>query len=155
MTCIVQAVTGTHIEAARRLFLAYAASLGIDLGFQDFQGELATLPGDYVPPRGALLLAFDGEDALGCVAVRPLEAPRLAELKRLYVSPARRGRGIGLELTQAALNSARGAQYERVLLDTLPSMDAAQRMYERLGFRDIDAYRHNPIESTRYLELKL
>lgn len=161
MTRIVQATTRTHIEAARQLFSEYAATLGIDLEFQGFQKELATLPGDYVPPLGALLLAFHGDDTLGCVALRPLEppralmTPRVAELKRLYVAPAGRRQGIGLELTQAALKAARGARYERVRLDTLPSMDAAQRLYERLGFRDIDAYRYNPVASTRYLGLEL
>jgi ribosomal protein S18 acetylase RimI-like enzyme len=155
MTRIVQAVTDFHVESAKRLFSDYVASLDIDLGFQDFQSELAALPGDYVPPLGALLLAIEGDAALGCVALRPLELPAVAELKRLYVAPGGRGQGIGFALTEAVLDVARAAGYERVRLDTLPSMDAAQRMYDRLGFRDIDAYRYNPVESTRYLEIEL
>jgi len=156
MVRIVQATTEDDIQAARRLFSDYAASLGIDLGFQDFESELATLPGDYAPPQGALLLAVEDDRVLGCVALRPLEpAARMGELKRLYVSPAGRGQGIGLTLTLAILHAARSAGYERVRLDTLPSMQTAQRMYERLGFRDIDAYRYNPVESARFLELKL
>ena len=155
MTRIVQATSGTRIDMARQLFTDYAASLGIDLGFQGFASELAALPGHYVPPLGALLLAIERDECLGCVALRPLEPPRVAELKRLYVTPAGRGSGIGLSLTLAALDAARGAGYERVRLDTLPSMEAAQRLYERLGFRDVDAYRYNPVRETRYLELDL
>lgn len=156
MTRILQASSPAHIDAARRLFAEYAASLEIDLGFQDFATELAALPGDYVPPRGALLLALDHSGAaLGCVALRPLEWPSAAELKRLYVAASGRGQRLGLELTRAALSAAREAGYERVRLDTLPSMHAAQRLYERLGFRDIGPYRFNPVESARYMELEL
>lgn len=152
---IIQASTESDIEAARGLFSEYAASLGIDLGFQGFESEMATLPGDYVPPLGALLLAVDNDRALGCVALRPLESAGIGELKRLYVTPAGRGQGIGLRLTQAVLRLAHSAGYERVRLDTLPSMRDAQRMYERLGFVEIGAYRHNPVESARFLELEL
>jgi len=140
---------------ARSLFAEYASSLDIDLGFQGFDDELTALPGQYVPPSGALLLALEGGDAVGCVALRPIEPPRVGELKRLYVAPAGRGRGVGLALTQAAIDAARAAGYESIRLDTLSTMDAAQRMYERLGFRDIEAYRFNPVESARFLELEL
>ncbi len=152
---IIQATTATDIDAARRLFAEYARSLDIDLDFQGFAAELAALPGDYVPVHGALLLALDGHDALGCVALRPLEPPRIAELKRLYVVPSGRGRGVGLSLARTAIEAAREGGYERVRLDTLPSMGPALRLYERLGFRDIHAYRYNPIETARYLELRL
>lgn len=155
MTAIIQVTSPAHVEEARRLFAEYALSLDIDLSFQGFEEELAALPGEYVPPLGALLLALAGEDAVGCVALRPIEPPRVAELKRLYVAPAGRGKGIGLALTQAAIEAARTAGYESIRLDTLRTMDAAQRMYERLGFRDIAAYRYNPDESARYLELEL
>lgn len=156
MTRIVQATFAPQIEAVRRLFTDYAASLEIDLSFQDFERELSSLPGDYVPPLGALFLAVDDDvdQAIGCVALRQWEAD-VAELKRLYVTPAGRGRGLGLALTHAALDEARALGYARVRLDTLPSMECAQALYERLGFREIDAYRFNPIEEARYMELDL
>ena len=155
MTEILQTTLGAHVDAARRLFKDYAASLEIDLGFQSFSSELEGLPGEYAPPSGALLLAMDGDDALGCVALRPLEPPLIAELKRLYVVPGARDGGLGVRLTEAALDAARAAGYARVRLDTLSSMQAALRLYGRLGFRDIDAYRYNPFEAARYLELEL
>jgi putative acetyltransferase len=154
LTEIVQANSRSDVDAARRLFTEYAASLDIDLGFQDFASELEGLPGEYVPPSGALLVAMDGERAVGCVALRPLEPPSVAEIKRLYVVPAEHHRGLGVRLAEAALCAARAAGYTRVRLDTLSSMKAAQRLYEGLGFSDIEAYRHNPHEA-RYLELKL
>jgi putative acetyltransferase len=154
LTEIVRATSPSDVDRARRLFEEYAASLDIDLGFQDFASELAGLPGEYAPPSGALLLAMDGDEAVGCVALRPLEPPHVAEIKRLYVVPAARHRGLGIRLAEAALSAARAAGYARVRLDTLSSMQAAQRLYESLGFHDIDAYRHNPHEA-RYLELEL
>jgi putative acetyltransferase len=154
LTEIVQAASRSDVETARWLFAEYAASLDVDLGFQGFAAELEGLPGEYVPPAGALLLAMDGEEAAGCVALRPFEPPCVAEIKRLYVVPAARDRGLGLRLAEAALHAARVAGYTRVRLDTLQSMQAAQRLYEGIGFSDIDAYRHNPHEA-RYLELKL
>jgi ribosomal protein S18 acetylase RimI-like enzyme len=152
---IVRADSPAQIAAARALFVEYAEWLGLDLAFQGFAEELERLPGDYVPPRGVLLLALDGDAALGCVGLRPLEWPRVAELKRLYVRPQARGERLGLLLTEAALTFARDAEYERVRLDTLSSMGAAQHMYEGLGFREIEAYRFNPVEGARYLELDL
>jgi ribosomal protein S18 acetylase RimI-like enzyme len=154
LTEIVRVTSPSEVDAARRLLSEYAASLDIDLGFQDFASELERLPGEYVSPEGALLLAMDGDEAVGCVALRPFEPPSSAEIKRLYVVPAARGRGLGVRLAEAVLAAARAAGYARVRLDTLSSMQAAQRLYEGLGFTDIDAYRHNPHEA-RYLELKL
>ena len=154
MTEIVQATSRSDVDAARRLFAEYAASLDIDLGFQDFASELEGLPGEYVPPSGAPLLAMDGEEAVGCVALRPFEPSFVAEIKRLYVVPAARDRGLGVRLAEAGLSAARAAGYARVRLDTLSSMQAAQRLYEGLGFSDIDAYRNDPHEA-RYLELTL
>jgi putative acetyltransferase len=154
LTEIVQATSRNDVDAARRLCAEYAASLDIDLGFQDIESELEGFPGEYVPPSGALFLAIDGDDAVGCVALRPFKPPRVAEIKRLYVVPAARDRGLGMRLSEAAVGVARAAGYERVRLDTLSSMQAAQRLYGRLGFYDIAAYRHNPHEA-RYLELEL
>jgi len=139
----------------KELFEEYAASLDLDLEFQGFAAELAGLPGDYVAPRGALFLATEGKVALGCVALRPLEWPLVAELKRLYVRPQGRGRRLGRLLSLEALRAARAAGYERVRLDTLPSMVSAQRLYTELGFCDIDAYRFNPVPTARYLEPEL
>ena len=139
----------------RELFQEYAGSLDVDLCFQGFAAELAGLPGAYLAPGGALLLARDAGQVLGCVALRPLEAPAIAELKRLYVRPNGRGRGAGLALTEAALTRARASGYRRVRLDTLPAMGEAQALYRKLGFVDIAPYRHNPIPGARYMELRL
>ena len=142
-----------HVPTVRTLFEEYAASLGVDLGFQDFERELAELPGEYVPPAGRLLLALDAEPA-GCVALRPFE-PGVCEMKRLFVRPAHRGSGLGRLLAQAIVEAGRDAGYERMRLDTLPSMAAARGLYRSLGFVEIEAYRHNPIHGTTYFERAL
>jgi ribosomal protein S18 acetylase RimI-like enzyme len=155
MTRIVHAASGVEIEAVRGLFAEYAAGLDLDLGFQAFHAELAALPGDYTPPRGSLLLAIDDQHALGCVGLRPLDWPEVAELKRLYVRPEGRGRHLGTLLSAAALLAARDIGYRRVRLDTLATMAGARHLYESLGFRQIAAYRFNPLPGARYLELEL
>jgi ribosomal protein S18 acetylase RimI-like enzyme len=155
MIRIARAESATDIEAVRTLFRAYAEWIGIDLGFQDFATELATLPGAYVAPRGTLLLACDDDLPLGCAAVRAFEWPFVAELKRLYVVPEGRNARLGSGLADAALSFARDAGYERIRLDTLPTMSSALALYERLGFREIEPYRFNPVEGTKYLELVL
>ena len=151
---VVRATTPEQIEVVRCLFLEYAASLGFDLGFQDFESELALLPGDYAPPGGCLFLAQDGQDAAGCVALRKFSAG-VCEMKRLYVRPAYRGLSIGRVLAEAVLQEARRIGYARMRLDTVPGMQRAQRLYRTLGFREIEAYRHNPIPGTKYMELVL
>ena len=129
------------MAAARGLFEAYAASLPITLDYQDFAGELARLPGKYAPPRGALLLAWDGRgDAVGCVALRPLADPDFCEMKRLYVRPASRGTGLGLRLAQAIIERARQIGYRAMRLDTLASMEGALALYRRLGFVPAEPY---------------
>jgi ribosomal protein S18 acetylase RimI-like enzyme len=151
----IRPMDSADLATVRLLFQEYADSLGVDLCFQDFETELATLPGAYRPPSGALLLAERGGEAAGCVAMRPLEPPAVAELKRLYVRPYARGAGVGVALTEAALELAREAGYARIRLDTLPTMAAAQALYRRLGFREIAPYRANPIPGALYMECDL
>ena len=151
---IVDVESPDQIAQLRELFLEYAQSLDFNLCFQSFDQELAGLPGDYTPPDGRLLLMhYDGELA-GCVAMHRLE-PGICEMKRLYVRPSARGSGLGRSLAEAAIARARGLGYERMRLDTLPSMAAAQELYRSLGFTEIPPYRHNPVPGTTYLELAL
>jgi ribosomal protein S18 acetylase RimI-like enzyme len=142
------------VEAARALFGEYVDSLGVDLGFQGFDEELAALPAGYLPPTGVLLLADSEAGTVGCVAVRALEDDA-CELKRLYVRPAGRGAGLGRTLTEAAMAAARRLGYRRMRLDTLPTMQTAYGLYRELGFEEIEPYRFNPVPGTRYLELDL
>jgi putative acetyltransferase len=170
-----------EIAATQAIFRDYAASLDIDLCFQNFDEEVATLPGDYAEPRGALLLALvDAEgggapseqvDApmirraqggmayvAGCCALRPLDTadyPNAAEMKRLYVRPPFRGLGLGRQMAEAILDAARGAGYACVLLDTLDDMESARALYEDLGFVEVPPYYHNPIAGAHYLKADL
>jgi ribosomal protein S18 acetylase RimI-like enzyme len=138
----------------RELFREYADDLGIDLCFQGFEEELATLPGKYSPPGGRLLLAWAGARAVGCVALRPLDGDR-CEMKRLYVQPTARGGQLGRRLAQRICEEARAAGYRQVCLDTLPSMAAAQRIYAALGLKPVEPYVFNPIDGARFLGLDL
>jgi len=144
-----------HLPALRELFQEYASSLSIDLCFQNFADELASLPGEYGPPRGAWLLALvDGAPA-GCCALRPLDSAdyaNAAEMKRLYVRKAFRGFGLGRQLAEAALDAAREGGYASVLLDTLDEMESARALYNELGFAEIPPYYHNPIAGAHYLK---
>lgn len=154
MLNISQASTSEEIAAVRALMFEYHALLGVDLSFQSFDAEVRDLPGSYAPPRGRLLLATHDGSAVGCVALHEAGWPR-AEMKRLFVRPSGRGLGLGRALVSAVLAQAVGIGYTEVVLDTLPSMAEAQRLYEHFGFRDIPAYRPNPVQGARYLSKSL
>src|ERR1700730_15319415 len=144
------------IAVAATLFREYADRLGIDLSFQGFEAELASLPGKYAPPTGDLILACaPSGDALGCVAVRPREGTAACEMKRLYLRPAGRRSGIGTALVTAIIKSAEELGYAEMKLDTLPSMPEALALYKRYGFAEIPAYYQNPVAGTVYLGKQL
>jgi len=148
----------SELALVRALFTEYASSLGIDLCFQNFETELATLPGDYAAPRGALVLARSEHQLVGCCALRPLDTadyPNACEMKRLYVRPSLRGRGLGRRLAEAVMEAAQQAGYAYILLDTLNEMETARAMYQDLGFTEVPPYYYNPIEGAHYLMARL
>jgi putative acetyltransferase len=151
---IVRAETEAEVAAVRELFVEYQQWLGVDLSFQAFAEELASLPGGYGPPTGRLLLGIHGEAYAGCVGLRAWDSND-CEMKRLYVRPAFRGLGVGRRLVAEIIAQAAAIGYKRMCLDTLPNMAAAQELYRSLGFREIAAYRFNPVPGTRYMELDL
>jgi len=154
----VAADTAPLIDAAREIFLDYARSLSVDLCFQNFEAELATLPGDYAPPEGRLLLAWVDHELAGCGALRGLadtDYANACEMKRLYVRPGFRGFGLGRMLAQSLLDEARSAGYSVMLLDTLDEMEAARELYASLGFDEIPPYYFNPIAGAHYLKAEL
>ena len=144
------------LETGHGLFTDYANSIGIDLAFQNFSAELASLPGKYAPPAGAILLACNSSrEAVGCVALRPLETAGLCEMKRLYVCPTARGYDLGRRLAIAIVDRARDIGYARIVLDTFTSMQAARQLYATLGFRETTPYYDNPNADVVYLALDL
>ena len=150
-----QAKSPEQLATVRELLLEYAQSLGFRLCFQSFDDEIAGLPGDYVPPEGRLLLATSDGQAAGCVALHKLD-DEVCEMKRLYVRPQFRGKGLGKALAESIINEASAIGYEKLRLDTVePVMRTAVAMYRHLGFREIEPYRSNPIKGALYMELQL
>ncbi len=139
----------------RALFLEYQDWLRVDLCFQDFETELATLPGQYAPPGGRLWLAYVDGALAGCVGLRPHDGASACEMKRLWLRPAYRNLGLGRRLAVTCIEAERAAGYRNLCLDTLSFMDAARALYAELGFHEIPAYSDNPLDDVRYLELDL
>ncbi len=154
-TTFTQAESPEQVAEARELFLEYAGWLGFSLCFQNFDKELAELPGAYAPPRGRLLLAMQGTETTGCVALRPI-LEGACEMKRLYVRPSFRGQGLGRALAVKIIEEARALGYERLLLDTVPDkMAGAIKVYRSLGFKEIEPYYQTPDKGFLFMELAL
>jgi len=154
MIALVQIETPQQVEDARQLLREYEASLNVSLCFQGFEQELAELPGDYAPPRGRLLVGYDGGRPAGCIALRALD-DETCEMKRLYLRPGFRGKGAGRQMAAAVIEQARQLGYKRMRLDTLAAMQEARALYESLGFKPIEPYYHNPHPGTEFMELEL
>ncbi|NRS49972.1 GNAT family N-acetyltransferase [Brevibacillus sp. HB2.2] len=151
---LIHATEDDEYEQARELFLEYVDSLGVDLSFQNIAIELQNIPGEYAPPDGCILLALDNEQPAGCVALRKIDE-QVCEMKRLYVKPEWKGRGVGKKLALAIIDEAKFRGYSFIRLDTLPTMEQAIQLYRSLEFYPIEPYRFNPIEGTLYMEKQL
>jgi putative acetyltransferase len=152
---LILATSESDIKEARTLLQEYAAWLGISLCFQNFDRELAALPGEYAPPDGRLLLAFEDDELAGCVALRKIRATT-CEMKRLFLRPAFRGRGLGRVLVERIIEEARQIGYTQMCLDTLPGrMDQAIALYKSIGFKEIEPYYNNPVAGATFMELRL
>ncbi len=151
---IVDAQFPEQAEIVSKLFRDYVDDLGVDLEYQGVSAELESLPGEYGEPDGALLLAEEDGDYVGCVALRRLEAG-VCEMKRLYVAPAGRGKGLGLKLAEAIIVRACELGYEKMRLDTLATMTEARELYKTLGFKSIEPYCYNPLPGAEFYELEL
>jgi len=151
---ITEVRTAADIRSARQLFREYADSIGIDLEYQGFSAELASLPGQYAPPTGALLLVNVAGESAGCVALRALD-PTTLEMKRLYVRPTIRGLGLGKKLVAAAIAIARSRRFAELRLDTLATMESAQALYRGMGFVEIPPYGKAFLPGTKFYGLSL
>ncbi len=151
---IVPAQIPEDVPVVRQLFLEYAKGLSIDLCFQNFEAELASLPVKYAPPQGRLMLAWDGGKAVGCEALRPIDDD-VCEMKRLYVQPGARNQQLGHRLAECICHEARDSGYHRICLDTLPAMSSAIHIYSALGVKHVEPYVFNPIEGALFFSLDL
>jgi GNAT superfamily N-acetyltransferase len=152
---LILATSESDIKEARTLLQEYAAWLGISLCFQNFDRELASLPGEYAPPDGRLLLAFEDDELAGCIALRKIRATT-CEMKRLFLRPEFRGRGLGRILVERIIEEARQIGYTQMCLDTLPGrMDQAIALYKSIGFKEIEPYYNNPVAGATFMELRL
>ena len=155
ITEFIEARSAADMEQARELFREYAAWVEIDLCFQNFEKELAELPGDYVPPDGRLFLASHDGELAGCIAMRKI-GDGICEMKRLFVRDAFRGQGLGRNLVECVIRAAREIGYERMRLDTLPpKMNDAIKLYRSFGFTEIQPYYDNPVPGAKFMELSL
>jgi len=145
---------GTHLEEVKTLFQDYQRELAVDLGFQDFNQELETLPGVYKEPRGSMLLAMDQDNIVGCIALKPL-SKTVCEMKRLYVRPEYRKQGIGKQLVLKIIAKAKKKGYQLMKLDTLERLHASYHLYQSVGFEETEAYYDNPLDDVVYFQLKL
>jgi ribosomal protein S18 acetylase RimI-like enzyme len=153
---IVPVRTPADLDAAIALLRAYAASLDVDLAYQDFEGEVAAMPGTYAPPSGELLLARNADgNAVGCVGLRPMDTPGLCEMKRLYVSPEGRRGSVGKSLVDTLITVAQLIGYREMRLDTLPSMARAQALYRKLGFEITEPYYDSPVPGTLFMRRRI
>jgi len=143
-----------HLLIIKKLFTEYASRLDFNLDFQNFEKEVAELPGEYAPPEGRLIIALCDDEAIGCVALRKF-ANGICEMKRLYVRPPFRGKGIGRELVKIIIHEGKKIGYKKMLLDTVPSMKEAITLYQSIGFHEIPPYRNNPVEGAVFMELNL
>ena len=150
----IRPATGADIPHVRQMLREYVEWIGLDLAFQEIDAELDGLPGDYTPPRGALFVAVEGDRYLAMIALRPIEGT-VAEMKRLYVRPVARGRGLARRLLARLCEEARRLNYTELRLDTLPMMGEAQALYEACGFVDIEPYYETPIAGTRFMSKKI
>lgn len=151
---IIHAAYPEHLLEVKQLCEEYIEELGLSLDFQGFHQEMEQMPGKYALPTGYLLLGFVAEKPAGCVGLRQL-APNICEMKRLYVRPEYRHSGLGKGLVRAIIAKGRELKYQRIRLDTLESMSAANNLYTTVGFKDIPAYCHNPLQGARYMEMQL
>jgi ribosomal protein S18 acetylase RimI-like enzyme len=155
-TFSIRSASAGDMGAVAMLFREYADALNLDLSYQGFEAELASLPGAYAPPAGALLIAVSATgDPFGCVGVRPLHEAGTCEMKRLHVTPSARGAGVGRALATAAIEAATQAGYVRMRLDSLPTMIAAQTLYRQLGFEITPAYYDSPVPGTIFMRKTL
>jgi len=155
LTEIIQTHSADHVERVRELFREYEAWLEVDLCFQNFEKELAELPGKYAPPDGRLLLAVENGRVAGCVALRKI-GEGICEIKRLFLRPQFRGKGLGRQLAKVIIEEAKQIGYERMRLDTLPpKMNDAVALYRSLGFKEIEPYYDNPVPGAKFMELDL